>query len=165
MAKFVIRNNLNPNKAIEATITFRQIVNKGEEGEPVWVLQIATVEPHKDGGPITPTFIHYTDAPNLNAAIAEAVAELSTKVDWGDERTDTRAPFVIYHSPEDDGVVHINSNIGIGIIDKVPAAGIDIDSIKMTINGYDVTNDLTIEGTPLQYSVNWRPPLRVYDYE
>jgi hypothetical protein len=164
MAEFIIRSNLNPNKAVSATITFRQVINKGEEGEPVWVLQIGTEEPHKDGGPIPPTFIHFTDAANLNDAIAEAVTEMSGKIDWSPEREDTRGPFVIYHTPEQDGIASILSDVNIGIKDMVPSAGIDLDSIKMTVNGVDVTDDIDIIGTPTQYSVTWRPFFRIKDY-
>ena len=164
MAEFVIRNNLNPNKAVSCTITFRQIVNKGEEGEPVWVLQMGTVEPHKDGGPIAPVFVHLTDEDNLNDAVSEAVTRLSEQIDWSPLRTDSRAPFVIYHAPEENGIAKINSDVNVGIKDLVPSAGIDLDSIKMTINGYDVTEDLEIIGTPTEYSLTWRPFMRAVSY-
>jgi hypothetical protein len=163
MAEFIIRNNLNPNKAIKCTITFRQIVNKGEEGEPVWVVELATKEPHKDGGSIRPAFVHTTSAVTLDKAISNAVAQISEQVDWSPLLTDTRPPFVVYYTPSTD-VASITSSVNVGIKDITPAAGIDISTIKMTVNGEDVTNDLEITGDPLDYSVTWRPPLRIYDY-
>ena len=47
----------------------------------------------------------------------------------------------------------------------MPSAGIDIDSITMTVNGFDVTNELEIIGDPFDYSITWRPFLRIFDYE
>lgn len=164
MAEFIIRNNMNPNKAVSCTITFRQIVNKGEEGEPVWVLELGTKEPHKDGGSILPVFVHYTSAKNLDKAVSDAVAKLSEQVDWSPLISDSRPPFVIYYTPT-GGTASILSDVNIGIKDITPSAGIDASTIKMTVNGWNVTNDLEITGDPFNYSITWRPPLRVKKYE
>jgi hypothetical protein len=159
MAEFTIRNGLNPHKAIRCTITFRQIINKGEEGEPVWVLQLGTTEPHKDGGEIAPVFVHYTSATNLDEAVSEAVATISDQVDWLPLTEDVRPPFVVKYIPS-GGESKLIENVCIDIKDLRPAAGIDIDSIKLTVNGQDVTDDTEIVGDPYYYTVTWRPPFR-----
>lgn len=165
MADYLLRNSLNPNKVVKCTITFRQIVNKGEEGEPVWLIEIGTVEPHKDGGSISPVFVHYHSSQNIDEAIKEATETIAAQVDWETLLDDKRPPFVSYNSPiDEDQSVDIYSNIVIDITDLVPTAGIDIDSIEMTVNGFDVTNELTVSGDPFEYRVIWKPFLRILDY-
>ena len=164
MAEFFIRNNLNPGKAVKCTISFRQLINKGEEGEPVWVLELGTKEPHKDGGSILPVYEHFTTAKNLDGVVSDAVTKISEQIDWSPLVADKRPPFVKYHVP-DGNIADMLSDVNVGITDLVPSAGIDIDSITMTVNGFDVTNELEIIGDPFDYSITWRPFLRIFDYE
>ena len=44
-----------------------------------------------------------------------------------------------------------------------PSTGIDRSSIRMTINGIDVSDDLSIFGDEFDYEVRWRPPYRVFE--
>ncbi len=166
MAEYLLRNTLNPNKAVKCTITFRQIVNKGEEGEPVWLIEIGTVEPHKTGGIIPPVFIHYTTSSNLDAAIKEATEKIAEQIDWENLITDLRPPFVIYSFPEIDRVkkVGIYTSVIVDIQDILPAAGVDPNSIEVTVNDIDVSNEISLEGDPYQYRIRWDPKVRVYDY-
>jgi hypothetical protein len=165
MADYLLRNSLNPSKVIRCTITFRQLVNKGEDGELVWLVEINTPEPHKDGGSIPPVYIHYTSSQNLDAAIKEATEDIAKQVDWSPLREDLRPPFVFYNSPsEPNEVVDLFSNVVVDIKDILPAAGIDPDSIKMTVNGMDVSDELQITGDPYQYRVIWDTSIRVRDY-
>ena len=67
MAYFQVRNSLNPSKVIVCGVTYTQVVPKGNEGEAIWVIQVATDEPHKDTGEaIPPHFIHQTDEGSLD---------------------------------------------------------------------------------------------------
>lgn len=165
MADYILRNSLNPAKVVGCTITFRQLVNKGEDGELVWLIEIATAEPHKDGGTIPPVFIHYTSSNNLDDAIREATQTIAKQVDWLPLNTDLRPPFVTYSHPTPiQHVVDIHSSVIVDIRDILPAAGIDPDSIEVIINDMDVTEDIDLEGDPYQYRIIWNPKVRVYDY-
>ena len=164
MAEFYVKNNLSPGKAIKCTVAFRQIINKDEEGEPVWVVEIGTLAQHKEGGPIPPVFIHYTDALNLDEAIRDATEVISSQVDWSPLLEDLRSPFVKRYSPMEK-IVDIHSNVSVDIKDVAPSAGIDSNSIRMTVNGFDVTDELELRGNPFNYSVLWRPFLRVLGNE
>ena len=165
MAEFLLRNSLNPGKVIKCTITFRQIINKGEEGEPVWLVEMRTMEPHKSGGSIAPVFVHYTSASNLDEAINEAATQIAQQVDWTPLETDARAPFVIYNSPTTgDLSVSIYSSVFVDIKDLVPTTGIDPDSIEVTVNDMDVTDEIELIGDPFEYRVKWQPKVRVLDY-
>lgn len=165
MSEFLLRNSLNPNKVVQCTISFRQLVAKGDEGEPVWVVEIGTLEPRKypPGGTIDPVFIHYTSSVNLDAAIKEATETIAAQVDWEPLDEDLRPPFVIYNRPTDGEVASIYSDVVIDIKDVLPAAGIDIDSITMSVNGFDVTSEIDIEGDPYEYRIRWVPFKRVLD--
>ena len=47
-------------------------------------------------------------------------------------------------------------------MDLHPSMGIDINSVQMYVNGFDVTSDLRIRGDEFEYEIEWRPPSRVY---
>ena len=165
MAEYTIRNSLNPDKVVKCSITFRKITNKDERGEPVWLVHIATDEPHKNGGDIIPVFIHLANSNNLDLEINRATEKIAAQVDWGTLREDLRSPIVSIIEPFDDlENVSITSNIVFKIEDLLPAAGIDIDSIKMSVNGMDVTNELETIGDPYNYRVAWKPFKRVLNY-
>ena len=164
MAIYFLRNSLNTDKVVSCTITLRQIINKGEDGEPVWLIEVATKEPHKDGtGDILPEYIHYTSDTNLDTAIRETTEIIAAQVDWEVTATDFRAPYVTYHEPY-QGTAGIYSGVFVSIKDILPTAGIDMDSIEVTINGIDVTEELEIKGDPYEYNIRWWPKIRVLDY-
>ena len=163
MAYFQVRNSLNPSKVIVCGITYKQVVPKGNEGEAIWVMEVATDEPHvTTSGTIPPYFINVTDELDLDLEIEKAVAEISKQVDWEPLAADTRPPYVNSVQP-DTYVVPIHENVALGIIDLHPSLGIDIDSIEMIVNGVDVTADLRITGDEFEYRVGWRPPARIYE--
>lgn len=165
MANYLLRSSLNPNKVVKCTITFRQIANKGDGGDPSWLIEIGTVEPHKDGGRIAPVFIHNITLDNIDKEIEKATESIASQVDWLPELVDLRPPFVVNKFPVDgDTSVSIDSDVIIDIKDIYPAAGIDINSINMTVNGIDVTSELKVFGDPLDYRVKWSPPIRVRAY-
>ena len=166
MAEYIIRNSLNPDKVVECSITFRKLTNKYMEGEPIWLVHIATTEPHKNGGDITPSFIHLANLKNLGLEIDRATEKIAAQVDWGELREDLRPPIVSLVDPIENGMVNvgITSKVVFDIEDILPAAGIDIDSIKVSVNGMDVTEELDITGDAYQYRVTWSPFKRVLDY-
>ena len=162
MAYFQVRNSLNPSKVIVCGITYKQIVPKGSDGEAVWVIEVATDEPHiTTSGTIPPHYITVTDELDLDLEIEKAVAEISKQVDWEPLAADTRPPFVNSVQP-DTYIQQIHENVIVDIVDLHPSLGIDIDSIEMTVNDIDVTDDLRITGDEFEYRVEWRPPSRVY---
>ncbi len=166
MAQFIVRNSLNPSKAVRFGVTFEQLVPKGYEGEAIWVVEVATDEPHKDGGDIPPEFINLVSLDNLDAEIEKAVETISAQIDWTPLDEDLRPPFVLSAYPV-DYEVGIESFVEIEIKDLLPATGIDIDSIKMIITtggeDYDITSDLDIKGDPYEYTIKWKPAIRIYD--
>jgi hypothetical protein len=101
----------------------------------------------------------------LDEEIREATEEIAKQIDWLPMDTDARPPFVSYTSPANgDASASIYSNVTIDITDLVPSAGIDVDSIEITVNDTDVTNEAEISGDPYEYRVIWKPSIRVLDY-
>lgn len=50
MAQFLVRNSLNPNKAVKLGISFSKLVNRPEmTGDNIWVVEIGTKESHITG--------------------------------------------------------------------------------------------------------------------
>lgn len=165
MAEYILRNSLNPDKVVKCSITFRKLTNKDQRAEPIWLVQIATDEPHENGGDIAPVFIHLATLDNLGLEIDRATEKIAVQIDWGVLREDFRPPIVSTIEPSNDmNNVDIMSDIVFDIEDLLPAAGIDIDSIKILVNGMDVTNEIDITGDPYKYRVIWKPFKRVFDY-
>lgn len=166
MAQFLIRNSLNPQKVVKCGITFEQVIPKGVEGEPIWVVELATDEPHKNGGIIRPEFINLTTLDNLDLEVKKSVEIISDQIDWTQLEVDIRAPLVHSVYPT-DYEVSMDTFVEIVIKDLLPSAGIDVDSIRMTITAdgkdFDVTSELEITGDPWIYYVKWHPFLRIYE--
>lgn len=164
MAEFFIRNTLNPNKVVKCDLTFRQVVPKDYEGEPIWIAELVTQEPHLNGGVIRPVYINLVDLDDLDSEVTEAVETISAQINWLPLDDDARAPIVTSYHPVGSSV-SIEDHVIINLEELFPAEGIDLSSLTMTINGFDVTPELIIEGDPYAYNVKWKPFKTVYDYE
>lgn len=163
MADYYLRNTLNPGRVIKCVITVTQLAPKEEEGEYVWVIEVGTAEPHKDGGKISPAIAHLIDLRTLDDVVRELTEKIAAQVNWGTPVEDKRPPYVYQNFPNSEGTASIYSNVTVKIKDSLPTAGIDISSISMTVNGFDVTGDLEIAGSPFDYTLVWKPKLRIYD--
>ena len=158
MAYFTVRNSLNPHKAISCGITYKQLVDKSsQDGEPIWVIEVATDEPHKNGGNISPYFITLTNELDLDLEIEKAVSAISAQVDWDPLLDDIHPPEVEWFEPT-TYEAKIIDDVRVSIIDRHPSLGIDIDSIQMFVNNIEVTDQLRITGDEYNYILRWLPP-------
>lgn len=168
MADYYLRSTLNPSKVVKCTVTVTQTIPKADyTGDPVWIIKAGTPEPHKDTGlDLPPAVTHVTSLANVDEAIRELTRQLAAQIDWGIAVEDYRPPYVYSWIPSSDAAtVSLYSNVTIGIKDNLPGHGIDRDTIQVTVNGMDVTNDLRITGNPFDYVIDWVPPLRVAEQE
>ncbi|GAH00855.1 unnamed protein product [marine sediment metagenome] len=88
-------------------------------------------------------------------------------IDWSPLVLDKEAPLVDSFLPAGDNV-SIASNIHIIIKDQLPSAGIDLSSMKVTLNNsmvdFDITNSVEIvDAYYNQYELRWVTPLRAYE--
>ena len=162
MADFFIRNSLNPSKAVLCSLTYTQLVPKGFEGEAMWVLEMATNEPSISGTAILPEYINLTDDVYMEDEIKEAAERISVQVDWSPLLEDNYAPEIRSINPS-AYEVSLETSVKVIVGDGLPSAGIDLTSITMTINDFDVTNELEITGDPYEYEIKWSPFLRIMD--
>lgn len=162
MAEYIVRNSLNPHKVVKCGVTFRQVVSKDGTGDPIWLVEVATDEPHKNGGDIPSVFVNLLTLNDLDSELKKATETISAMIDWSPLYNDTRAPIVTSCYPS-SYYADIQSNIEIVLSELLPAGGIDINTITMEINGWDVTNELDITGDPYEYNIKWEPSLRIFD--
>jgi hypothetical protein len=167
MSEFYVHNSLNITKSVKFNITLRYFVIKGERGDHMWVLEIGTTHPDRNGDPISAKKIHRISAEDLDEIIEDALSDLCSQIDWSPFVGDVDAPYVDTLYPEDGTTVSIGSNIYMVIKEKLPAAGIDLSNLRVTLNNsmvdFDITSEVSIEGDPYEYNLKWSPPLRVYD--
>jgi hypothetical protein len=164
MATFLVRNSLNPRKVIEVGITYNQVTPKGNYGDAIWVIELATSEPSTTSGTIPPVYINNISSTHLDEEIRKAIGVIAAQVDWSPFDEDTREPIVEYVSPA-TYEVPIDSVLEMEIKDLLPSAGIDLDSIELTINDLDVSDELEITGDPYRYKIKWDTYLRVLEEE
>jgi len=165
MAEFLIRNSLNPHKVVKAAVTLTQYVdyNTGE-GEPIWLLAVGVSEPDKDTGiPIKEKYANLVTLDNVDEEIEKLVNKISAQIDWGELLDDDRAPFVDEVYPT-EFVAKMEDPVEFIIKETLPAAGIDLSTLKLTANGLDITSELEITGNPHEYHIKWRPKKKVYDF-
>jgi len=164
MASFIVRNSLNPRKVINVGVTYNQVTPKSNEGDAIWVIELATKEPDVNGDTIRPVYINDISSTHLDDEIAKAVGVIAQQVDWSPFDADTREPVLEYISPASYEVA-ISSVLEMEIKDILPSAGIDVDSIELSINDIDVSNELEITGDPYRYKIKWDTYLRVLEEE
>ena len=167
MSEFLVHNSLNITKSVKFNMTLRYFVVKGEEGEHMWVLEIGTTHPDINGDPISAKKFHHISAEDLDELIEDALSDLCSQIDWTPFVSDVDAPYVDYLCPEDGTTVSIGSNIYMTIKELLPAAGIDLTDLKVTLNNsmteFDITSEVDITGDPYEYKLKWVTPMRVYD--
>lgn len=170
MAHFYVRNSLNYEQTIKINISFvRGYDVSANDGDPRWLLELATTQLSASGTAIPPEFINNTsDVSKLGDFIDKAVANIASQVDWAPLVKDTKAPYVFTDTLNLLGVVPIETNINITIKDDMPSSGLNLEDMLVTIGTGDAVFDITeackIEGTPFESTIYWEPPVRKYEY-
>lgn len=153
----------NPNAQDKGAIIYVDLVSivpTNERGDNKYVFKISTRARDIDGDLIDDIYLYNTSVNGFIKALPKAVASLCSKINWGDDNEDTIAPNVEYYSPSGDDI-SLYSSVIIGINDKFPSNGIDTSTIQMKVNGFDVSNDIIVDGTYNKVEVSWSPKKRV----
>jgi hypothetical protein len=100
---------------------------------------------------------------NLDDEIEKAVSVICEQIDWTPQIDDSRAPYVTSHFPVETTDVSIESSVVVNIEESLPSAGIDLSSIKVMLDDFDITNECDVTGDPYEYKVKWKPSTIVYD--
>lgn len=167
MAHIFVKNSLSNLKAAKLNLNLPVYVTTDSNGDPIWLLEVATTYPSISGTKIRPSYINKaTSFEDLDSAVAEAVSEIAKQIDWLPLSDDVDAPYVSKFNPKEGDNVSIGSNIFINIKETAPSAGIDLSDMALIIDvgsaEFDITSECEINGNPFEYTIKWEPPMRVY---
>ena len=163
MSVIFVRNSLNESIMIPFSVSMRQITDSSSRtGDPIWILEVGTTVFGKDGKFIPNEIVNLTDGDNINELLEKAVSNISSKINWGIIKKDTTSPVVTSCSIIDNSEVDINNDINIILEDKLPSSGINKNSIKLKVNGVEVTPEII--GSPYKYKVKYKPPIKYEQY-
>lgn len=137
------------------------------EGGRIWILTVSTTERDINGNPIPPEIVNLVTKDTVHLELEAAIGRLGQKVDWGIPLEDISAPQLVDLTPPltQTANVPITSNIIVHLEDPLPAAGIDLSTINMSINGLPIiTNgspetdmDVEFRGNVFNMTIIHRP--------
>ncbi len=120
-----------------------------QEGDPIWLLVVAPPrdELDKDTGlPIPPEFVNIVSEDTLHEEIESAMGRIGARVEWPALHTDIQPPKLTSIDPPLDATdVNILSNVLYRITEPLPAAGLNLDTLHMTMNGLPVITSGVVE--------------------
>lgn len=180
MVVYLLRNSRAPNKVVPITVAINREVlvssntavrpdqnpvatgtefpnYQDPEGEDVWVITLSTTERDADGDLVTPEIINLVSKATAHLELSAALGRLGKRIDWGPLSVDDYAPQVIDLFPPLDMTegVPISSNLIIRLEDPLPAAGIDLSTLHMHINGLPViTSGTALPGMNVEFRGN-----------
>lgn len=165
MAHIFVKNSLSELKAVKTNVNVSTVVTTESEGDPIFVLEVATTYPSYSGTKIRPAYTDKVlDSSNLDDCIANGLSKIASQIDWGDLSEDDSPPYVDEVRPVGNSV-SIASNILIDIKELNPSAGIDLSDATVVLNNgfvdFDITEECEVEGTPFNYTLHWRPTNRI----
>lgn len=168
LAHILVKNSLNTSKAAKIDVNFPIYITTDSEGDPIWLLEVATTYSSVSGTDIKPIYINKVTAyEDLDEPIADAVSEIASQIDWLPLTEDKDPPYVDEYIPEGESV-SLMSNIFIKIKENAPSAGINLSDVEVLINNgseeFDITEECKIEGNPFEYEIRWMPKLRYQKY-
>lgn len=166
MAHIYVKNSLSNLKAAKVDLNLPMYVTTDSKGEPIWVLEVGTTYPSASGTRIRPSYINKVTAfEELDSAVANAISEIASQIDWLPLVDDNDPPYITDYRPEGPNK-SIGSNVYIDIREDAPTAGIDLSEMEVSIDvgdaEFDITSECRVDGTPFEYVIQWQPPERVY---
>jgi len=129
------------------------------EGDNQWLLIAQTPALDFSGDKIDPEIVNVVTTGTVHQEIESAMGRIAAQVDWGALLPDTSPPKLTEFQPPVTQTqdVPITSNVIARLVDSLPAAGINYDTVKMKINDFDVTDDVDFTGTPFDLTLVYRP--------
>lgn len=138
------------------------------EGNKIWLLSLATTEKDSLGNTIPTEIINIIAKNTIHLELEAALGRIGTKVDWGILSADTQPPRLFSITPGLDETenVSISSNIVVRLQDPLPAAGMDLSTLNMNLEGFPVVlsgvavsgTDVTFQGNIFDLTITYRPP-------
>lgn len=160
MAVYYLKNSLNPNGVVvPVTVDISLIQDASDAAEDeIWVIDFDTEALDTNGNEILTHTVHTRGAiSNIEEVIEKGLAYIGEHIDWGTLQPDVASPYISEYSPTQTTDVSIYSSVYFKIKDEVPSTGIDPSTITLTVNGIDVTDQLSIEDLTTMAIVRWNP--------
>ena len=153
--------NPNSNLVIPVTINVIQVDDTNtQDGEVIYVLEFKCSALDVDGNRIEDVIIDEVTADDVEQQIQEGLSIIGAQVDWPEQQDDTYAPRIIEIYPTSNQKdVPITSHVFGTIKDFFPLSGIDPSSIKLKVNGIDVSDELRLSGNEVEQKFRWIPPV------
>lgn len=154
-------NAKDPNgRRIPVTVNIKHHdkTNDFNEGDLVYLIEMSVGFLDTNGNPIDNVVICDVSQEDIKKEIGKGLALIGEKINWGDLREDTRAPVVmsVFPEPGETGVP-VYSSVNVKLRDHFPFSGIDESTIKLTVNGIDVTGKLLINNEANEAKITWIP--------
>jgi len=137
------------------------------ESNLIWLLTVSTTERDASGNRIPPEIINLVSKDTIHLELEAALGRLGNKVDWGVLSTDNRSPRLLSITPALDQTenVPITSNIIIRLQDPLPAAGMDLSTLHIRLNGFPIVTsgvaepdkDVRFKGNVYDLTTVYRP--------
>lgn len=178
MVVFYLKNSRAPeNKIVPVTVALNKEVLypypdnfpdlQNQEGDGIWILTLSTTERDVDGDPIPPEIINVISETTLHLELEAGLGRIGQKVNWGPLSPDTTAPKVVEITPpltQTTGVP-IASNIIVRLKEGLPASGMDLSTLNLTLNGFPIISggvvqsgyDAELRGNVFDLTIIHRP--------
>ena len=162
MAQVFVKNSLNPFKVVKVGVSFVQVVDsKAGKMDYIWALEVGTNELDTEGKKIPPYYITDFSLERVDEEINKGVSKVCSKIDWGLLQEDNDPPFITDVLPKKYLVDMMNS-VEFTVKERSPSSGIDLSSLRVEVNGIDVSDELGIRGNVFEYRVTWHPKLKQF---
>jgi hypothetical protein len=183
MATFLVTNSFFPKNPKKFTVAIDKITKlTGEPGtkfskkgsdDLFWEIHISVADAIDfDGNPIKSVWkdILSSETDTVDKLIVKAVNDMAADIDWSEngifqQETDIEPPLVTETIPNDgDTNVNIHQPIYVVLEDLLPAKGIDIETVKLYVDGIEVV-PTSIKGNPFKYILIYRSPFVLEEIE
>lgn len=130
------------------------------EGDQVWIMVVAPPRDELDkdtGEPIPPQIVNIVSEDTLHLEIEAAMGRIGSRVDWPASLPDTQPPQLVDITPplNETTDVSIWTNNVIRIQEPLPAAGLDLSTLNVKLNGLPiVTSGLAEPGESVEFRGN-----------
>lgn len=130
------------------------------EGDQIWIMVVAPPREELDkdtGQPIPPEIINIVSLDTLHLEIEAAIGRIGSRVEWPSLQPDTSPPQLFSIDPPLDQTtdVSIFNNIVVRLKEPLPAAGLDLSTLNMKINGLPVvTSGIAEVGEDVEFRGN-----------
>ena len=158
MAEVLVQNLRNPDQIVTVVITMRKMkIAESGTTQSMWLLQASVNAADANGNLILPVRRWISDSTTLTDDVNDLVSQISAQVDW-DYEPDTQPPEVSSCTPAPNEThVDVTASITVNISEDAPSSGIDLDSIQIFVKGFDLTNQMNINGDLRSCSVTVTP--------